>query len=347
MRLAKFLGPRCPQFGRASTTFLTDDRVVAGGRAPMKTFIRAVEVWIPNQDRLLEFGGARYESGLEEFREISELAVFGYGEGLPGMAWAAGHPIILTDLVDSYFRRADEARMLGLSCAVAIPIFAGDVLKAVVGMFFGRDVDDTIGAIELWHNEADHSHELSLADGYYGAADAFEFNSRKMKFPRGYGLPGRAWKAEAPIVIAGLGDSPQFLRAKDAASAGIGFALAIPYMPNGKSTWVITFLSSVDTPFARRFEIWKADAAGDCLRFDSGYCAGGADLAKIHAGQAVKKDEGCLGGCLTAGMPILAGNLSEDKSSPATAATKAGLKEAVILPVFRNTELHSVIAMYS
>ena len=37
----------------------------------------------------------------------------------------------------------------GLSCAVAIPIFAGDDLKAVVGLFFGRDADDSVGAIEL------------------------------------------------------------------------------------------------------------------------------------------------------------------------------------------------------
>ena len=313
----------------------------------MKTFIRAVEIWIPIKDRLLEFGEARYDRGLEEFREISELAVFGYGEGLPGMAWAAGHPIILTDLLNSYFRRADEARMLGLSCAAAIPVFAGDVLKAVVGLFFGRDADDSVGAIELWHNDAEHSHELSLVDGYYGAADAFAFNSRQMKFPRGYGLPGRAWKAGAPIMIAGLGESPQFLRARDAAESGIGFALAIPYTPTDKSTWVITFLSSLNTPFARRFEIWKTADAGDCLNFDSGYCTGGADLAKIFAGQAIKKGEGFLGGCLATGMPVILGNLGQDKCAPAVAAMKAGLKEAVVLPVFRGSGLQSVIAMYS
>ena len=313
----------------------------------MKTFIRAVEISIPNKDGLLEFGEARYDRGLEEFREISELAVFAHGEGLPGMAWAARHPIILTDLLDSYFRRADEARMLGLSCAVAIPILAGDELKAVVGLFFGRDADDTVGAIELWHNEADHSHELSLVDGYYGAADAFAFNSRQMKFPRGYGLPGRAWKANAPIVIAGLGNSSQFLRARDAAESGLGFALAISYTPNDKSTWVITFLSSLNAPFARRFEIWKTDAAGDCLNFDSGYCTGGADLAKVFAGHAVKKGEGFLGGCLATGMPAIVGHLNQDKCAPAAAATKAGSKEAFVLPVFRGTELQAVIAMYS
>ena len=65
------------------------------------------------------------------------------------------------------------------------------------------------------------------------------------------------------------------------------------------------------------------------------------------AGHAVKKGEGFLGGCLATEMPVIVGHLGQDKCVPAAAATKAGLKEAVILPVFRGTELCSVIAMYS
>lgn len=48
-----------------------------------------------------------------------------------------------------------------------------------------------VGAIELWHNDPDKSHEMGLVDGYYGTADMFEFNSRHTRFPRAYGLPGR------------------------------------------------------------------------------------------------------------------------------------------------------------
>ena len=38
----------------------------------MKTFIRAVEIWIPNKDGLLEFGEARYERELEELSRGGE-----------------------------------------------------------------------------------------------------------------------------------------------------------------------------------------------------------------------------------------------------------------------------------
>ena len=59
----------------------------------MRSFIRAVELWTPDEaGTSLEFADGVYNDDLEEFREISELALFAYDEGLPGKAWAAGHP---------------------------------------------------------------------------------------------------------------------------------------------------------------------------------------------------------------------------------------------------------------
>jgi len=312
----------------------------------MKAFIRAVEIWTPNTDRVLEFGGGIYEGELEEFRDISELALFAHDEGLPGKAWAARHPIILTDFADSYFRRADEARMFGLKCAVAIPVFSGDVLKAVLGLLCGRDVEGDVGAIELWHNEADLSHELSLADGYYGAAKSFELNSRQMKFPRGYGLPGKAWKTNAPVIIPQLDQSRQFLRARDAESSGMKFGLAIPYKPNEESTWVVALLSSSDTPIARRFEIWKSRAADDVLVFEAGCCSSGRDLNEIFLGLTLRTGEGPVGRAWATGMPVVEADLVKDGCPATTAAIKAGLRQVVALPVFHGTELCSVIAWY-
>src|SRR5581483_11172051 len=145
----------------------------------MQSFIRAVELWTPDEaGRSLEFAGGVYSDDLEEFRQISELALFSHDEGLPGKAWAAGHPIILTDFAESYFRRADEAKLFGLTCAVAIPVFAGPNIKCVIGLLCGSDADEQSGAIELWHNDARLSHEMTLVDGYYGTANDFEFNSR-------------------------------------------------------------------------------------------------------------------------------------------------------------------------
>jgi hypothetical protein len=312
----------------------------------MKPLIRAVEIWTPNEDRSLEFGGAFYDGELEEFREISELAMFSYDEGLPGKAWAAKHPIILTSFFDSYFRRADEARMFGLTCGIAIPIFAGDVLKAVLGLLCGSETAQNVGAIELWHNDADLSHELSLVDGYYGTDETFEFNSRHTTFPRGYGLPGAAWKADGPVILGELGASGKFLRAADAAASGIRFGLAIPYRPDVNSTWVITFLSGSETPIANRFEIWKPSIASDVLVFEAGCCSRNTDLNKLFTDQIVRKGEGSVGKAWATGMPVINADLAHDLCAPAKAAIKAGLRQIIVLPVYRGAELSSIVAWY-
>ena len=121
------------------------------------------------------------------FAKFSENTLFAFDEGLPGKAWAAGHPIILTKLSNSGFKRADEAKQVGLTCGVALPVFAGERPMAVLVLFFGNDAKH-VGAIELWHNDPEASHEIELVDGYYGTADMFEFNSRHTKFPRGFKL---------------------------------------------------------------------------------------------------------------------------------------------------------------
>src|ERR1700737_3735938 len=151
----------------------------------MKTFIRVVELWVPDRTRMrLEFGGSLCTDEFEEFRAVSENALFAYDEGLPGKAWASGHPVILTKFANSYFKRTDEAAEAGLTCGVALPVFAGEFLMAVMGLFWGDD-EKTHGPIELWHNHPDVSHEMGLVDGYYGTADMFDFISRHPRFPVG------------------------------------------------------------------------------------------------------------------------------------------------------------------
>jgi hypothetical protein len=182
----------------------------------MKTFIRVVELWVPDRTGTrLEYGGGLCSDEFSEFREISENTLFAFDEGLPGRAWAAGHPIVLTEFSNSYFKRADEAREVGLTCGVALPVFAGEFLMAVLVLWCGDDAKH-VGAIELWHNDPEVSHEMGLVDGYFGTADMFEFNSRHTKFPRGFGLPGRVWKAGMPLIIKDLHNSKRFLRWEEA-----------------------------------------------------------------------------------------------------------------------------------
>jgi len=313
----------------------------------MKSFIRAVELWVPDETRRsLEYGGGQYTEGLEEFREISELAVFSYDEGLPGKAWAARHPIILTKFSDSYFRRADEAKLSGLTCGAALPVLAGDDVKAVLGLLCGSDQEENVGAIELWHNNSELSHEMALVDGYYETAAMFELNSRHATFPRGYGLPGRAWKKDRPVIIKNLGKAQQFLRAKDAALSGIDFGLAVPYKTNPSETWVISLLSAPVTPIARRFEIWKTGPEQDALVFDCGHCSAGTDLDVAFANAVINRNEGAIGQAWASGLPVLSSDLKSDPSIAARAAKKAGLKQTVVLPTFHGDQFQAMIVWY-
>lgn len=166
----------------------------------MTSFIRATEVWVPSRDgTVLEFGSGSY-GDLDGFHAESHQTVFGYEEGLPGRAWATRRPIVLKDLQNSYFRRGAAAAAAGLTCGLALPIFAGDVLRAVM-TFFCTDDAEKVGAIEVWCNDPSLSSAMAVQDGYYGNAEFFERNSKAIQFGKGEGLPGNVWERGRPIVV--------------------------------------------------------------------------------------------------------------------------------------------------
>jgi hypothetical protein len=312
----------------------------------MKTFIRVVELWVPDRTRMrLEFGGGLYGEGLSAFKAVSESLHFGYDEGLPGKAWACGHPVILTKFANSYFKRTDQALAAGLTCGVAVPVFAGEFLQAVMVLFCDDD-EAHVGAIELWHNDAEISHEMGLVDGYYGAAEMFEFNSRHTKFPRGFGLPGRTWKAGLPLIIKDLHDAKSFLRWEDAAKVGINLGVGVPYRTGTDHTWVLTFLSAQATPIARRFEIWVPNETRSALVFRAGDCSAQTDLAALYAEKSVARGDGSIGGAWATGMPALNDDLTHDGSIAAVEARAAGLSQMMALPVIGSAGLDAVLAWY-
>ncbi len=122
---------------------------------------------MPGNDRLhLEYGGGLYGQATR-FAMLSRKLCFGRGEGLPGKAWEQGQPLLLKQFEGSYFQRTAAAHAEGLTGALALPIFAGEYLNAVLVVFFG-DGDDHAGAIELWRNDPAESKDMALADGHYG-----------------------------------------------------------------------------------------------------------------------------------------------------------------------------------
>ena len=232
-----------------------------------------------------------------------------------------------------------------LTCGVALPVFAGEFLIAVVVFFCGDD-EARVGAIELWTNGPDEAHFMSLADGYYGAAEMFEFNSRYTKFSRGYGLPGRVWKKEMPMVVKDLFNSRSFLRWEEAIQIGVNRGLGIPYRLASGQVWVVTFLSALDTPIARRFEIWVPNGERDGLVFDAGDCDTQSDLVAEYAGKTIAKGEGAIGEIWRSGIPAISDHIADEPSASGQSARAAGMTSIVALPFIDGGSLKAVAVWY-
>ncbi|WP_295511620.1 GAF domain-containing protein [uncultured Sulfitobacter sp.] len=304
------------------------------------TFIQVAEVWIP-KDGVLVYAGGDY-NGLDSFEAASRQSQFAKGEGLPGRAWAEARPVVLRAFDGSYFKRTQAARDAGLTSAVAVPVFDGETLKAVLVVLCSSDAA-RIGAIEVWTDDKDGL--LMLDDGYYGAAEEFEFVSQHTYFPKGQGLPGGVWAAKAPILMRDLGSGYKFIRASAAGKAGLTTGLGLPVPVPGMRTYVLALLSALGTPIARRFEIWATPKgqAGKAQLID-GICEREGALWRDN-GDGVHDEaptatawKGVVGQVLGSGLPVVARS---------TAGLPAGYTTFIGLPIYQNGALSHIVACYN
>lgn len=304
----------------------------------MTPFIRVTELWLPTADRTeLAYGGGFYGE-LEAFRAATEQVRFGFGEGLPGRAWAERRPIILKELTGSYFRRGEAASAAGLTCGVALPVFAGDFILAVVVFFCGGEEDHS-GAIEAWMHDPAVSGQISLVDGYYGTADLFRSSSGS-SLGKGNKLPGKAWEVGVPIYDPELYRATRMLRPSENLQVGESRGVGIPFHGDPSRTWVMTFLSAGGTPIAQRFDIWLADEAG--RRLALGTPADGR--AAYRAGELGHED-GLVGRILLTGLPVLTTDLAATPLTPETIAGEA-LSSCLALPVLTRAGRLAAVACW-
>ena len=197
----------------------------------MAPFVRAVEVWLPDADGLLLEHGSGLYGTASDFARRSRGLCFGRGEGLPGLAWEAGAPVLLQTLASGVFRRAAAAEAAGYGCAVALPSIADGKLGSVTVLLCGAPADSR-GAIELWHNDPRTTADLRLHEGLFGAAaEDLAALSQDAFLPRGSGLPGLAWQREAAVFLDRVHEHRAFLRGAAAAAAGVVHGLALPWTP--------------------------------------------------------------------------------------------------------------------
>ncbi|UMA66232.1 GAF domain-containing protein [Roseivivax marinus] len=301
-----------------------------------KTFVAVSEVWVP-EDGVLRLAGGHY-GALDAFEDASRHSSFGKGDGLPGRAWSEGKPIVLKSFDGSYFKRTDAAREAGLTTAVAVPVFAGAILKAVLVVLCADDQTRT-GAIEVW---SEREGLLMLDDGYYGAAKHFEWVSQHTHFPKGQGLPGGVWASGTPTLMRDLGSGYRFIRADSAGKAGLTTGLGLPVPSPEGETCVLTLLSARGTPIARRFEIWDARAAkvgsrGGAVLID-GICEREGPLWTDDTQEPprhVAPWQGVIGRVLGTGAPT---------AEAASAAARHGYSSVVALPIYRGEALAFIVS---
>tara|TARA_R110000737_G_scaffold348343_2_gene381940 strand:- start:435 stop:1376 length:942 start_codon:yes stop_codon:yes gene_type:complete len=305
---------------------------------PVKTFIEVAEIWIPEGDRLVLAEG--HYGALDSFADASRHASFARGEGLPGKAWAEERPVVLKAFDGSYFQRTEAAQQAGLTAAVAVPVFSGKTLKAVLVVLCANDNVRT-GAIEVWK---ENDGVLMLDDGYYGAARHFEWVSQHTHFPRGQGLPGGVWASQTPMLMRDLGSGYRFIRADSAGKAGLTTGLGLPIPVPGGATYVLALLSALGTPIARRFELWDARAArvGKAEKsavLADGICAreGALWVGETEEPRRVAAWQGVIGRVLATGLPAV---------ESGTSALTHGYDTLVALPIHLDGEVAHIVAWY-
>ncbi len=280
----------------------------------MKTFIKVTEIWVPNKKQTrLELASGIY-GGLDDFRTASEQSHFDYGQGLPGKVWEETQPMIITDLTHSCFERTEAAQHAGLTCAIALPVFSGKFLSAVIVFLCGDD-EEHAGTIEIWTNDTTgRTNELGVKDGYYGTLEYFEFISRKTKIMKGFGLPGRVWEIGLPMLMDHLDESEFFIRGREAKNAGISTALGIPICYKEGRCYLMTFLSAKATPIARQIEIWLPDDNRERLFFTKGFSDKATDLATAYESKSYAKGEGVIGRVWLTEIPVMVENYGVEES---------------------------------
>ncbi|WP_375455124.1 GAF domain-containing protein [uncultured Methylobacterium sp.] len=293
-------------------------------------FIRAAEIWLPSPDGAELVLGSGLYGPLQAFAELSRDTRFRRGEGLPGEAWAARHPVLMQSLEASTFRRIAAAAEAGLTSGVAMPIFAGDAVRAVVVLLCGGDAE-AVGAIEVWRNDPEEDAQIGLHDGFYGGAELFETTSRMKRFGKGFGLPGAVWAAGMPMVFREVYRSERFLRSEEARQVGLTLGLGLPFDHDPGRTWVMVFLSALSTPIAGRFEIWVPDGHGG-LAYESGLSEAERDVPSAGRPARIAAGEGLLGAVLASGLPGASADCAADAAWLVDAAERAERRPAIAVP---------------
>ncbi len=306
---------------------------------PSRSFIQAVEIWIPETSGVLVLHSGSYGRH-QALGEASSTLRFRPGEALVGRVAVAMQPLVLNHFGGEPARAALIAEA-DIGAAVGVPLCRGGELAAVMVLYCGSPRTRG-GAIEVWERAGE---ELRLACGYYGAHDDFRRLSACLRFSGGVGLPGRVYREAQPVILSDLANSDDFMRAVAARSVGFTQGVGVPVFRGATVATVLTMLSGVGLPLARAFEVWRPDPADDRLHLVASAYAGLEAFAAASRGVSMARGEGLPGRVWATGLPWVIDELTPRDFVRAEAAARAELELGVGWPVLRGDRVESVVVL--
>jgi hypothetical protein len=158
-----------------------------------------IELWEPNPLRELTHVDGYY-GNLVAFERLSRAMRFQAGNGVPGLTWQSGVPMVVPDLAGSAsFLRAQAAREHGVHSGLSIPLYrAGSVAQIV--LFLSVKASPLARAFEVWM--PDTNGHLHISEAFYEPALAgFQMENRSVEFISGSGLVGKVYESRLPLAI--------------------------------------------------------------------------------------------------------------------------------------------------
>lgn len=313
----------------------------------MKTLIRIAEVWTPSDDGAALVLATGLFPDVPAFEAITRQMVFARGEGLPGRAWEAGHPLMLRQLVGSYFKRAAAARAMDLTCAVAVPVFQRSALRCVVVFLMGRSPSSG-SAVRLWRTDSRLSQDFTLVDEHVGtnAQASAPMPSPEVAWaqrrsdtsgPKAFERNRIGW-VNARADDGSRGAAPDAVR-------GIGQVLTLHCGTMACNDWVLVLQSAPGAPIALRTEVWHAHETDSNRLFRAtGFCEANGALPAETEHTSHGAALGPIGKAWHTAVAQADAHLPAESGN--TTLSAAGITALLALPVIVKGDVAEVLALY-
>lgn len=189
---------------------------------------------------------------------------------------------------------------------------------------------------EVWVPSADGSC-LELAEGLYGAQDAFRELSRAMRFAHGEGLPGQAWSSGKPVVLQSF-EGSFFLRTDAAKAAGLATAIALPFFDGSEIASVVVLFCGDDPDLVGAIEVWEADAG--LLHLRQAFYGSASSFEWVSRKASFALGCGLPGTVWASGLPQILPDLGRTSHFlRAEAALRIGIEHGLGIPCGRGDDL--------